>query len=71
MLAQGDPSESAPESAPLAAGLSDMALGGGGGVWRWREMEEDDENGNVVNCDNKMQDPWIQIKHTGDYRSQA
>jgi len=59
MLAQGDPSESAPEmhprsipdpserapeSAPLAAGLSDMALGGGGGVWRWREMEEDDGN---------------------------
>jgi hypothetical protein len=39
-----DPSESAPESAPLAAGLSDMALGGGGGVWRWREMEEDDGN---------------------------
>lgn len=25
--------------APLAAGLSDVALGKGGGVWRWREME--------------------------------
>ena len=27
------------DGAPLAPGLSDVALGGGGGVWRWREME--------------------------------
>ena len=31
----------------LASGLSDMALGGGGGVWKWREME--DESGGPRN----------------------
>ena len=31
------------DGAPLAAGLSDVALGGGGGVWRWREMEGADD----------------------------
>jgi len=50
-------------------------------LWRWEwqhnscvslsTMEEDDENGNVVNWDNKMQYPWIQIKYTRDYGSQA
>ena len=31
----------------LAAGLSDVALGGGGGVWMWREMEGGEDGGGM------------------------